>query len=128
MVVFSSHAPRGVVFTRTFAPNVPRHYVLCVWAVDGTGMDWKLSLATGSHLSAKVNAPVVVLRFRVAGANGEIACHSVELTVAEFEVTANVCAREEGKKFIYTGSWREHARTVLWSWREHARTVLVRSS
>ena len=40
-------------------------------------------------LSAKVKAPVVVLRFRVAGADGEIACHSAELTVAEFEVNAN---------------------------------------
>lgn len=49
-------------------------------------MDWKLALATGSHLCTKLRAPLVILRFRVAGSNGEVACHSAELTVAEFEV------------------------------------------
>ena len=48
-------------------------------------MDWKLSVATQSSHCAKINAPVVILRFRVADNCGQVTSHSAELTVAEFE-------------------------------------------
>jgi len=43
-----------------------------VTAVTSTGMDWKLSVATESCECSKMKAPVVVLRFRVADASGQV--------------------------------------------------------
>jgi hypothetical protein len=49
-------------------------------------LDWKLGVALKSNKCSALNAAFVTVFLKTANANGELASHSFEMTIPEFQV------------------------------------------